>query len=112
MFEMDKKFIRLFSLVALLTLPVVVFAVDNPSLPGTVGAPIDAINRLLNFIWPIFIGFAVIMFIVSGFLFLSANGDPGKISTARHAVLWGIVGVIIGILAFSIPYIIQRTIVP
>ena len=50
----------------------------------------------------IFGGIAVIMFVVAGGLFLSAQGDPEKIRQARSAVIWGVAGVIVGILAFSI----------
>ena len=67
------------------------------------------INIVLNFIWPIFVGGAVLVFLLAGFLFLTANGDPGKISTARSAVLVGVITVVLGVLAFSIPFIIRST---
>jgi len=50
----------------------------------------------------IFGGVAVIMFVVAGVLFLSAQGEPEKLKQARAAVIWGVAGVIVGILAFSI----------
>ncbi len=50
----------------------------------------------------IFGGVAVISFLVAGVLFLSSHGEPEKIKQARAAVYWGVAGVIVGILAFSI----------
>jgi hypothetical protein len=50
----------------------------------------------------IFGAVAVISFVIAGILFLTANGEPEKIKTARSAVIWGIAGVVVGILAFSI----------
>ena len=53
---------------------------------------------------------AVICFLIAGVLFLTAQGDAEKIKTARSAVIWGFVGVIIGIIAFSIIAIITNLI--
>jgi len=50
----------------------------------------------------IFGGVAVICFLVAGVLFLTAQGEPEKVKTARAAFIWGVAGVIVGILAFSI----------
>lgn len=50
----------------------------------------------------IFGGVAVISFVIAGILFLTSNGEPEKIKQARAAVVWGVAGVIVGILAFSI----------
>ncbi len=50
----------------------------------------------------IFGGVAVISFVVAGVLFLSSRGEPEKIKQARSAVIWGVAGVVVGILAFSI----------
>src|SRR5688500_4862866 len=58
------------------------------------------ICNILRWIWPAFIGLAIIMFFVAGFFFLSAHGDPGKITLARVFLIWGIVGVIVAILGF------------
>lgn len=58
----------------------------------------------------IFGAVAVICFLVAGVLFLTAAGDPGKLTIARAAFIWGIVGVVVGILAFSIIEIILRVI--
>ncbi|OGZ78142.1 MAG: hypothetical protein A2358_02215 [Candidatus Staskawiczbacteria bacterium RIFOXYB1_FULL_37_44] len=60
------------------------------------------LDKFLASLWIIFAAFAVIMFVYSGIIFLTAQGDPSKISTARQAFLWGVVGVIVGIIAYSI----------
>jgi len=53
-------------------------------------------------VWIIFCAIVVICFVVSGVLFLSAQGDPEKVKTARSAFIWGVAGVIVGIIAYSI----------
>ena len=59
------------------------------------------IERILNFIvWPVFIGVSIIMFIWAGILFVSAQGDPGKIGEARKAFIWAVIGISIGLLGY------------
>lgn len=65
---------------------------------------IEAIKRP---IWAVFGLLALICFIVAGILFLTSAGDPDKIKLARTALIWGVVGVVVGILAFSIVSIIE-----
>lgn len=115
---MNKKLGILLASATLLALPAIMLAqnfnagvapVANPGSPAgqlNVNSVIDVVLRL---IWPFFVGFAVIMFILAGFVFLTAQGDPAKVGTARMAVLWGIVGVAMGILAFALPFIVRNT---
>lgn len=53
-------------------------------------------------VWIIFTIIAVIMFVVAGIQFLTARGEPERLTQARSSVIWGIVGIVIGILAYSI----------
>ena len=57
---------------------------------------------IANAVWIVFTGIAVVAFIVAGVLFLTAQGSPEKISRARMAFFWGLAGVGVAILAFSI----------
>ncbi len=105
---MNKKIVILSSTVLLL-FPLFALAIVYPDLnPGTNIQFVNLFDRIFNFIWPLFLFISVIMFLAAGILFLSADGDSGQLATARKALLWGIVGVIVGILAFSIPLIIAN----
>ena len=106
---MNKKIFTLLTSAVLLALPVVSLAVNLIPLPGIILNPGNIFDALFNILWPFFAGFAVIMFIVAGFLFLTAQGDPEKVNQARQATLWGVVGVIVGLIAFSIPFIVRVT---
>ncbi len=109
---MNKKLSILISSLVLVALPIATLAFDAGPTPGS-NASLNVnelVGKILDFIWPLFIGFAVIMFLVAGFLFLTAQGDASKVAAARQAVLWGVVGVVVGVLAFSIPFIIRNQI--
>ena len=61
-----------------------------------------------NLVALIFSAFAVICFVIAGILFLTAQGQAEKLTAARSAVIWGIVGVVVGLLAFSIIGIVSN----
>ena len=90
--------------------PFITFAIPPPGQPGLILDLWAVVNKILGFLWLLFVGFAVIMFLISGFLFLTAKGDPNKLEVARDSLIWGVVGFIVGLLASSIPYIISNTI--
>ncbi len=63
---------------------------------------LGSISRsIANALWLVFTVIVVICFIVAGVTFLTAQGDPGKIQTARSAFIWGIAGVVVGIVAYG-----------
>lgn len=64
---------------------------------------------VLDATWIIAVAFVVVAFVIAGFKFLTAQGDPNKLHDARQAVIWGAGGVIVILLAFSILVVMRRT---
>lgn len=81
-----------------------------PSEPtGGSGVDVGSImGGIITFVWQFFAGLAVIMFIVAGVQFLSSSGDPNKITLARNAFIWGVVGIIVAVVAFSIVDVVSK----
>ena len=97
--------------VLFLLAPIIALGIDTPAVPTTQITDVWALMvNILKFIWPLFIGIAIFMFVFSGFLFLTAQGDQPKLQMARSSLIWAVVGVIVATLAFSIPFIIQNVI--
>jgi hypothetical protein len=110
---MNKKISYLFVLI-LLASPLSVFAqIARPIYPT---APITdfwcLIVAIINFIWPIFAGIAILIFIYVGLMFLTARGEPGKVKTAREAVIWGVVGIIVALLAYALVLTVTNLVAP
>jgi len=109
---MNKKLLASSALV-LLSLPAVILAVFDPG-PLPNAAPTLTVNTLVDvlfsILWPIAVAFFIVMFLLAAFQFVSAQGDPVKIGTARQFVIWGVIGVVVALLAFSIPFIVRNTI--
>ena len=59
-------------------------------------------NKIINVVIGVLGVVAVAVVIYGGFLFLTAQGDPGKIKKGKDSITWGIIGLIIALLSWSI----------
>jgi len=90
-----KKLSRIFVLFLLITaLPTISYAIA--------GSIQELSDKMAKVMWTVFSLIVVICMLVAGILFLTSGGDPEKIKTARLAFIWGVVGVAVGIIAYSI----------
>ncbi len=53
------------------------------------------LNKILDFVIEIGTVVVVLMMVYVGFLFVAARGEPAKLTTARSALLWTVVGALI-----------------
>ncbi|MCR4322589.1 MAG: pilin [Candidatus Azambacteria bacterium] len=85
---------------------------DQSCNPATATA--TAIGVLVNIInwfsWMLAI-LSVAMGLYAGFLYMTAAGEPQKVSTANNVLVYTVIGVVVAILAFSIKAIIDIFIV-
>lgn len=63
---------------------------------------INDTNKIINVVIGVLGVVAVAVVIYGGFLFLTAQGDPGKIKKGKDSITWGIIGLIIALLSWSI----------
>jgi hypothetical protein len=99
---MNKKLLSTLITAGILVLPVIAMA--QPV--GQITSICQLITKIESIIWTVFGLIAVIAFVTAGILFLTAQGQPDKVTTARTAFIWGVVGVAVGILAYSIVAIV------
>jgi len=92
-----RKYLSLFLLIAvLIPLTVQGVTIENPLRAQSFW---DLIDKLIDFIFYLAIAVAPIMFIVAGFYFITAAGDPEKVNTAKKMILWVLIGLLIVFLA-------------
>lgn len=106
---MKKKLSALIStgLLTVLLVPMLALANAGPIEPATTTTLWEAIDNLTNWFYGIFLALAVIMVVYAGFMFLTAGGDVEKITKARNALMYAVIGVVIALLAKSIVPIAQ-----
>jgi len=59
----------------------------------------EFLDRIFSFFRSIALFAAPVFFIIGGFYFLTAAGDPGKFQTAKNIFLWTAIGVVVIVLA-------------
>jgi len=101
-----KKTLLILTLLSALVFPLSSFAFAEFPV-GTSPSITSLFANALSALWVIFTGIAVILFVFAGILFLTAQGRPEELTRAKQAFLWGVVGVVVAILAFSIIKIIE-----
>jgi len=77
----------------------------RPNQPLSFSGAIDRI--FLNFIWPVVIFISILAFIYAGVLFVTSSGNESKISQAKKAFIWGIVGTAVIIISFSLIFVVR-----
>lgn len=45
---------------------------------------------------------AVFVIIIAGFLYVTSTGDPGRVTKAKNAILFAVIGLVVVMLAFII----------
>ncbi|MFB6212566.1 MAG: pilin [Candidatus Magasanikbacteria bacterium] len=79
---------------------------DNPApdpVQGvTVSGFIGLLEQILGWVYTIFFIAAAGAFLYSAFLYLTAAGDEEQVEDAKNALIYGIVGVAVALLAFAI----------
>ena len=91
MFKKQKILFLILSVI--LILPNLVFA------EVTIKSMIESV--VSKVVWPIAAGVAVTLWIITGILFLSAQGAPEKLKQAKTALFTAIAGTVLVILAYS-----------
>lgn len=106
-----RKIVPSLVLLSVLLLPVVAQAIPIDKQQPVNTDLIGVLNNIIGWALGILIAFAVLMLIVAGFYFVTAQGDSEKLKTARAYVLWALVGVAVGLVAFAAVQFIQTKIV-
>lgn len=69
---------------------------------GTTGTVVDPVNNIINVAIGLVGVAAVIVIIIGGITYTTSQGDPGKTKRAKDTILYGVIGLVIAILAFAI----------
>lgn len=81
------------------------FELKNPLNVDTIWELIVAIAR---FVFVLGIILAPLMFIISGFLFITSGGSEQKVKTARNMFLYTVIGLAIVLVSMSLGWLIQQ----
>ncbi len=70
----------------------------------------SAVGTALNVVYGIIGVVAVVMIIIGGVSYSTSQGDPSRLKKARGTILYGIIGLVVALLAFTITGFILKSI--
>ncbi len=97
--------------VMLFCLPALAFGQTPAFISPVEGDLYDLLVKILNAAVYILFPFIVLMIVYTGFLFVAAQGNATKITQAREALVWTVVGALVVLGAKAIALAIEATVV-
>ena len=90
-------------------LPVFVFAQTPPPnvLSGGIGGVASTLCVIFNWMFYFLVILSIIFVVAAAFRYLFAAGDPAKVKSAGHALIYAAVAIAVGLLAKSVPGIVS-----
>ena len=68
----------------------------------TAAASSDNLQNLLQIAFGILAAVAVLMIVIAGLSFVSAEGDPQKVAKARNTIIYALIGLVVAVIAEAI----------
>ncbi|MFH1656665.1 MAG: TrbC/VirB2 family protein [Candidatus Nealsonbacteria bacterium] len=99
-----KKVILGLVLTTFLVVPLIGLA--QPRSAPTVNV-MQLLDKIVNWLFSILLIVAVIYLILAGYFFITAQGDPEKVSKARNMVLYALIGVLVAFAARGLVLLIE-----
>ena len=116
---MDRKtkflliFASLLCIVGFVLTPIAL-ATGNVTIPDPLnlgpGGFVTLLGRIVTGVGTLIASLGTIMIIVAGILYLTSAGNPERMGTAKKALVYAIIGIVIGLAATAIVEIIKQTI--
>lgn len=95
---------------ALTAAPVLAFGQARPiqAKIGSVDDILRLVDRVINIIGGLFFAVAVIFIFFAGYKYLTAAGQPEKLTEAKNQLIYSIIAIAVGLIAFSVTTIVER----
>ncbi len=76
----------------------------------TVGGLVGVLLTAVKWVYTILFIVAVLFILLAAFNFITSKGDAEKVGTAKKQLLYAVVGIAVGLLAFAIVELVQNSI--
>lgn len=83
-----------------------------PSVPQleTVGGVTSFLDRIVNYLFGIFLVIAVIMIIYAAFLYLTAAGKEDQLNKAKTTIIYAVIAIVVAVVARSLVVLVRNII--
>ena len=110
-----KKLVVAVGTLGLLVAPVLAFAqlptiAPSPNVAGPITGSqsfINLVNQILFYVATLFWILAAVFVFYAAYLYLTAAGDEEKVKKASHTLMYAVVAIAVGIMAYGIPVLVN-----
>lgn len=74
----------------------------------TVGGIVNILENILRWVYTIFFIVAALFIIIAAFHYLTAQGNPEKVGSAKDMMIYAVVAIVIALIAMSIPFLLRN----
>jgi len=92
-----KKVLATATALGIMSLPLIAMA--QPDVPGWNQNVDSTLENIGNWLFATLMVIAFIFLIIAGYFFVTAQGDPEKVKTARNFVLYAVIGVLVALIS-------------
>ena len=75
---------------------------------STVAKTTTAISNVANALGVVLFALAAIFILIAGFFYLTAAGNQTQLDKAKNTLIYAIVGIVLGLIAFSVPALVKN----
>ncbi len=110
--RLNKKIIGTILFVGLFCFTGRVLGAGDATIPNLIGASDfkQLLGKIASGVGTLIGALGTIMFIISGIMFLFSAGSPEKINNAKRALVYAIIGIVVGLTVNSLVAFIQQTV--
>ena len=84
---------------------------ELPAGPQTAGAVLTIIESIANWTFAIFLAISVIFLLWGAFEFVTGEGNPEKVSSAKKRLLYAVIGITLAFLANSVDDVLRSILI-
>jgi len=82
--------------------------IDTDSLPKPAAGQ-GSINNVLAIVFAVTGSLALLMIVIGGFRYITAQGNPNDVAQARNTIVYSVIGLLISLTAFAIvAFVVNR----
>lgn len=67
----------------------------------------EIIDNVTTFLWILLVAVTIVFFLLAGFKYLTAGGNPEAVRAANKMVVYGMIALAIGFIARGVPFLVS-----
>ena len=92
-------------------LPPAEYQLPKTGIPTEGKEVLSLIELVASWVFAIFVAVSIVFIVMGAFEFVTAQGDPAKITKARMSLIYAVIGIMLALIAMGVPLVIRNIVV-